>query len=239
MLSIISCVFYPSVCLLWSKICIVLWPIFWLGHLFFWYWVAWAACIFLKLILCQLLRLLYSIFTWRVPLLCLCVLYSHKGTIHSGLGPILIQDELTLTWLPLQSPYFHISSHSQVLCVRTPTSFWGDMIQSVTSVDHAQDSPEMDSPQDEPVLLKICLSSSLLDQQLGWHFNMTSGGRLSPVWEAKKCSLKELQDRAHVYQHEPEELSLGIESLNQESRTWETVFETRSREGYLRVCCHI
>ena len=31
---------------------------FWLGHLFFWYRVAWAACIFLRLILCQLLHLL-------------------------------------------------------------------------------------------------------------------------------------------------------------------------------------
>ena len=29
-----------------------------MGCLFFWYWVAWAACIFLRLILCQLLHLL-------------------------------------------------------------------------------------------------------------------------------------------------------------------------------------
>ena len=29
-------------------------PHFWLGCLFFWYWVVWAACIFWKLILCQL-----------------------------------------------------------------------------------------------------------------------------------------------------------------------------------------
>ena len=33
-------------------------PIFWLGCLFFWYWVVWAACIFWKLILCQLFHLL-------------------------------------------------------------------------------------------------------------------------------------------------------------------------------------
>ena len=33
-------------------------PTFWLGCLFFWYWVAWAACIFWKLILCQLFHLL-------------------------------------------------------------------------------------------------------------------------------------------------------------------------------------
>ena len=30
---------------------------FWLGCLFFWYWAAWAACIFWRLILCQLLHL--------------------------------------------------------------------------------------------------------------------------------------------------------------------------------------
>ena len=34
------------------------WSIFWLGHLFFWYWVVWAARIFWKLILCQLFHLL-------------------------------------------------------------------------------------------------------------------------------------------------------------------------------------
>ena len=33
-------------------------PIFWLGHLFFWNWAARVACIFLRLILCQLLHLL-------------------------------------------------------------------------------------------------------------------------------------------------------------------------------------
>ena len=33
-------------------------PTFWLGCLFFWYWAVWGACIFLKLILCQLFHLL-------------------------------------------------------------------------------------------------------------------------------------------------------------------------------------
>ena len=41
-----------------ENICLVLWPIFWLGCLFFWNWVAGAAYIFLRLILCQLLCLL-------------------------------------------------------------------------------------------------------------------------------------------------------------------------------------
>ena len=33
-------------------------PTFWLGYLFFWYWIIWASCIFWKLILCQLFHLL-------------------------------------------------------------------------------------------------------------------------------------------------------------------------------------
>ena len=39
-------------------ICLGLFPNFWLVGLFFWYWVAWAAYIFWKLILCQLFHLL-------------------------------------------------------------------------------------------------------------------------------------------------------------------------------------
>ena len=33
-------------CLLWRNVCLGLLPTFWLGCLFFWYWVAWATCIF-------------------------------------------------------------------------------------------------------------------------------------------------------------------------------------------------
>ena len=50
---------------------------FWLGYLFFWHWVVWAACIFWKLILCQLFHLLLFSPILRVvcspclvPLLC-------------------------------------------------------------------------------------------------------------------------------------------------------------------------
>ena len=58
MLSIFSCVCYPSICLLWRNVCLVLWPIFfWLGHLFFWKWAAGVACIFFRLVVCQLLHL--------------------------------------------------------------------------------------------------------------------------------------------------------------------------------------
>ena len=41
----------PSVCLLWSNVCLVLLPTFWLGCLFFWNWAAGTACILLRLIL--------------------------------------------------------------------------------------------------------------------------------------------------------------------------------------------
>ena len=51
------CVYWPSICLLWRNVFLGLLPIFWLGCLFIWYWAAWAACIFWRLILCQLLHL--------------------------------------------------------------------------------------------------------------------------------------------------------------------------------------
>ena len=49
---------WPFVCLLWRNVCLVLWPIFWLGHLFSCSWAARVACIFLRLVVCQLLHLL-------------------------------------------------------------------------------------------------------------------------------------------------------------------------------------
>ena len=80
----ISDVEHPFMCLM--EVCISssrnvylgLLPIFGLGCLFFWYWAAWAACIFWRLILCQLLnlqivspilRVVFSSCLW-VPLLC-------------------------------------------------------------------------------------------------------------------------------------------------------------------------
>ena len=50
-------VFVSHQCLLWRNVCLGLCPTFWLGGLFFWHWVAWAACIFWKVILCQLFHL--------------------------------------------------------------------------------------------------------------------------------------------------------------------------------------
>ena len=51
MLSIFSCVFWQSTYLLWRNVYLGRLPIFGLGCLFLWYWAAWAACIFWRLIL--------------------------------------------------------------------------------------------------------------------------------------------------------------------------------------------
>ena len=51
-------VFVSHLCLLWRYVCLGLSPTFWLGCLFFWYWVVWATCISWKWILYQLSPLL-------------------------------------------------------------------------------------------------------------------------------------------------------------------------------------
>ena len=57
MLSILTSVCWQSVYFLWRNVYLGLLPIFGLGCLVFWYWAAWAACVFWKLILSQLLCL--------------------------------------------------------------------------------------------------------------------------------------------------------------------------------------
>ena len=57
MLSILLCVCWLSVYLLWRNVYLGSLPIVGLGCLFFWYWAAWAACKFWRLILGQLLHL--------------------------------------------------------------------------------------------------------------------------------------------------------------------------------------
>ena len=52
-----TCICWPSMCLLWGNACLGVLFIFWLGCLFFWYWAVWAACVFWKLIICQLFSL--------------------------------------------------------------------------------------------------------------------------------------------------------------------------------------
>ena len=63
---VFMCFCYPSVCLLWRNVCLGLFPTFSLGCLFFWCWVVWTACIFWKLILCQLFHLLLFLPILRV-----------------------------------------------------------------------------------------------------------------------------------------------------------------------------
>ena len=61
---VMSDVEYLFMCLLaicmssWGHVCLVFLLTFWMGFLFFWYWAAWAVCIFWRLILCQLFHLL-------------------------------------------------------------------------------------------------------------------------------------------------------------------------------------
>ena len=54
MLSIFTCAFWPSLCLLWRNVYLRLLPNFWLGCLCFCYW---AVCMLWRLIPCQLLSL--------------------------------------------------------------------------------------------------------------------------------------------------------------------------------------
>ena len=58
--------FHVFVSHLWRNVFLGLFPTFWLGCLFSWYWVIWAACIFWKLILFQLFHLLLFSPTLRV-----------------------------------------------------------------------------------------------------------------------------------------------------------------------------
>ena len=51
-----SCVCKLSGCLLWRNVSLDPLSIFWLGSLFFYSWATWAACVFWRLILCQLLH---------------------------------------------------------------------------------------------------------------------------------------------------------------------------------------
>ena len=52
MLSIFSCTYWPSVCLLWRNVSLGLLPMFWLGCLFFSWWVVWCSNLDIPLGLC-------------------------------------------------------------------------------------------------------------------------------------------------------------------------------------------
>ena len=63
-LSTFSCVCGPSIFLLWKNVCLDLWPIFWLGCLFFCYWLMWAICILRKVTPCLLHHLQIFSLAW-------------------------------------------------------------------------------------------------------------------------------------------------------------------------------
>ena len=81
MLRIFSCVYWPSVYLLWRNNYLDLLPIFWLGSLFSCYWAIWAAYIFWKLILYQLFFICnYFLPFWGLSFnLIYCFLCCAKG----------------------------------------------------------------------------------------------------------------------------------------------------------------
>ena len=84
------------VCVLWRNVCLGLFPTFWLGCLFFWYWVVWAACIFWKLIFCQLfLLLLFSpilrvVFCNTGLTVVTCATYSSPQLIYFVTGSLYL-----------------------------------------------------------------------------------------------------------------------------------------------------
>ena len=57
MVSVFSCAFWPSICLLWRNVYLGFCSFFAWGFCFFWYWDTWAVCIFWKLITYQSHRL--------------------------------------------------------------------------------------------------------------------------------------------------------------------------------------
>ena len=68
-------------CLLWGNVWLGLLFLFRLGCLFFWYWAVWAACVFWKLIICQLisLKLFSPILSVSFFNLVYCLLYRGKA----------------------------------------------------------------------------------------------------------------------------------------------------------------
>ena len=92
MLSILSCVYQPSVCLLWRNVCLGLLPIFWLGCLLFLCWAIWTV------ILCQLFQ--FSIF-FSYPEGFLLILFIVSFAVQKLLSLIRMKLE------PFAYFYFH------------------------------------------------------------------------------------------------------------------------------------
>ena len=69
----LSCVCLQSVYFLWRNVCLGLLPIFGLSCLFFWYWAAWAACIFWRLIFVSCCVCKYFLPFWGLSF---CLVYG-------------------------------------------------------------------------------------------------------------------------------------------------------------------
>ena len=76
-------------------------PTFWLGCLFFWHWVVWAACIFWKLILCQLFHLLLFSLILRTSfhLIVSCAVQKLLSLIRSHLFTFVLYFHYSRRWV--------------------------------------------------------------------------------------------------------------------------------------------
>ena len=104
MLSIFSCVYWPSVYLIWSNVWLGILPIFLIRLFLFWFWVAWAVCTFWRLMPCQLLCLqifspiLRVVYDTEIPLL---AIYPEKIIMQEDMCiPVFIAALFTIarTW---------------------------------------------------------------------------------------------------------------------------------------------
>ena len=103
MLSISSCVLWPSVCLLWRNVHLDLVPIF---GFFFLYWAAWAFCIFWRLITCQLLSLrIFSPILWVVFVL-FVVSFAVQKIPMPLISPVSNHSKSQPIFFLTKAPYF-------------------------------------------------------------------------------------------------------------------------------------
>ena len=110
-------------------VCLVLWPIFWLSHLFFWYWAAWAACIFLRLILLSVTSFAIIVSHYEG---CLFTLFIVSFIVQKLLSLIRSQLCLFLLLFPLLWEVDHRGSCCdlchRVFCLFSSRSFIGSTL---------------------------------------------------------------------------------------------------------------
>ena len=83
-----SCVYWPSVCLLWINVYLGLLLIIWLGCLLFCYWVIWTICIFWKWSLCCIVY--KHVLPFYMPFFSFCLWFPLLCTsLYVWLGPFV------------------------------------------------------------------------------------------------------------------------------------------------------